>query len=112
MLIFGIDPGIGITGYSLVEAQGENLELITSGSIQTNKKAAHPKRLLELKNDLDFLIKTVNSQSKFHILKVKSIKAIIFFDLTKNVMAFLLKNCYDCTVFVGFSRKKDAETQK
>ena len=54
----------------------------------------------------------VNSQSKFHILKVKSIKAIIFFDLTKNVMAFLLKNCYDCTVFVGFSRKKDAETQK
>ena len=54
----------------------------------------------------------VNSQSKFHILKVKSIKAIIFFDLTKNVMAFLLKNCYDRTVFVGFSRKKDAETQK
>lgn len=56
--------------------------------------------------------KLVNSQSKFHILKVKSIKAIIFFDLTKNVMAFLLKNCYDRTVFVGFSRKKDAETQK
>ncbi len=57
MLILGIDPGIGITGYSFVEIQKNKLCLITSGSIQTDKTAAHPKRLLELKNDLDYLIK-------------------------------------------------------
>ena len=59
MLILGIDPGIGITGYSFVEfnPQNEELKLLSSGSIQTDKKAAHPKRLLELKTDIDFLIK-------------------------------------------------------
>ncbi len=79
MLIFGIDPGIGITGYSLVEAQGENLELITSGSIQTNKKAAHPKRLLELKNDLDFLIKKYKPNCA-------SIEQLFFFKNQKTII--------------------------
>ena len=79
MLIFGIDPGIGITGYSLVEAQGENLELITSGSIQTNKKATHPKRLLELKNDLDFLIKKYKPDCA-------SIEQLFFFKNQKTII--------------------------
>lgn len=57
MRILGIDPGVGITGYSLVEFDNDNFHLISSGSIQTDKTAAHPKRLLELKNDIDFLLK-------------------------------------------------------
>lgn len=61
MLILGIDPGIGITGFSIVEYQKgtkkDVLTLVTSGSIQTDKNAKHPERLLELKNDLDEIIK-------------------------------------------------------
>ena len=56
MIIMGIDPGIGITGYSFLEYKNDKYCLITSGSIQTDKKAHHPKRLAELKNDIDFLL--------------------------------------------------------
>ena len=56
MLIMGIDPGIGITGYSFVEYDGVNYNLLNSGSIQTDKNAPHSKRLLELKNDLRELL--------------------------------------------------------
>ena len=55
MLILGIDPGIGITGYSFVEFSDDKFKIISSGSIQTNKDEPHPKRLLELKTDIDVL---------------------------------------------------------
>lgn len=57
MLILGIDPGIGISGYSFVEFEDEKFTLVASGSIQTDKNAPHPKRLLELKLDMESLIK-------------------------------------------------------
>ena len=56
----GIDPGIGISGYSFVEFSEQRescFRLLTSGSVQTDKNAPHPKRLVELKNDIDSLIK-------------------------------------------------------
>ena len=37
MKILGIDPGMAIVGYSLIDFDGNNLSLITSGSIQTQK---------------------------------------------------------------------------
>lgn len=52
MKILGIDPGIGITGYSVIELKDDNFELITCGSIQTDKNAPHSKRLLEIYNDI------------------------------------------------------------
>ena len=56
MKILGIDPGMAIVGYGMIGVENDSIELITSGSIQTDKNAPHPKRLLELKNDIDFLI--------------------------------------------------------
>ena len=56
MIIMGIDPGIGITGYSFVEFKNDKYTLIASGSIQTNKNAIHPLRLFELEGDLKNLI--------------------------------------------------------
>lgn len=60
MKVLGIDPGIGITGYSVIEAQGENYELITCGSIQTDKNLPHPKRLLEIYKDIKYICQTFN----------------------------------------------------
>ena len=81
MLILGIDPGIGITGYSFVEfnPQNEELKLLSSGSIQTDKKATHPKRLLELKTDIDFLIKKYNPDCA-------SIEQLFFFKNQKTII--------------------------
>ncbi len=83
MLIFGIDPGIGITGYSFVEFEdnpkGNFFNLISSGSIQTDKNASHPKRLLELKNDINFLIKKYKPNCA-------SIEQLFFFKNQKTII--------------------------
>ena len=79
MLIMGIDPGIGITGYSFIEYQNDEFELISSGSIQTDKTAPHPKRLLELKNDIDTLIKTYKPNCA-------SIEQLFFFKNQKTII--------------------------
>ncbi len=79
MLILGIDPGIGITGYSFIEFKNDNLTLLNSGSIQTDKTAPHPKRLLELKNDLDYLIKKYNPNCA-------SIEQLFFFKNQKTII--------------------------
>ena len=79
MLILGIDPGIGITGYSFVEFKNDSLTLLNSGSIQTDKTAPHPKRLLELKNDLDYLIKKYNPNCA-------SIEQLFFFKNQKTII--------------------------
>lgn len=83
MLIMGIDPGIGITGYSFINfkqtPKGDYFELITSGSIQTDKNAPHPKRLLELKNDIEFLIKKYQPACA-------SIEQLFFFKNQKTII--------------------------
>ncbi len=52
MKILGIDPGIGITGYGLIETCGEGFELLSCGSIQTDKNKPCAKRLLEIYHDI------------------------------------------------------------
>lgn len=48
MIILGIDPGLGTTGWGVICAQGNRLSHIANGQIRTNAKAALPARLLEL----------------------------------------------------------------
>ena len=75
----GIDPGIGITGYSFVEFYQDKFELIASGSIQTDKNAPHPKRLLELKQDIDFVIEKYNPDCA-------SVEQLFFFKNQKTII--------------------------
>ena len=79
MLILGIDPGIGITGYSFVKFKNDTLTLVASGSIQTDKTAPHPRRLLELKNDLYFLIKKYKPDCA-------SVEQLFFFKNQKTII--------------------------
>ncbi|MEO5692373.1 MAG: crossover junction endodeoxyribonuclease RuvC [Usitatibacter sp.] len=43
--ILGIDPGLGVTGYGVVEMQGSNLAYVASGRIVSNQKEDLPLRL-------------------------------------------------------------------
>ena len=43
--ILGIDPGLGITGYGVVEKQGSLLQYVASGRIVSNERAALAERL-------------------------------------------------------------------
>lgn len=48
MIIIGIDPGLGTTGWGVIRSEGNRLSHVANGQIKTNAKAALPSRLLEL----------------------------------------------------------------
>jgi crossover junction endodeoxyribonuclease RuvC len=52
MKILGIDPGLAIVGYSVLDYDGKNTELLHSGSVQTKKGDRESTRLLEIFNDI------------------------------------------------------------
>lgn len=56
MRILGIDPGYGITGYSIIDYIGNKFKLITSGAIKTDAKMSFPLRLSEIFTDLNIII--------------------------------------------------------
>lgn len=56
MKILGIDPGMAIVGYSIVDYNGKNIELEHSGSIQTPKGERESARLLEIFNDMTSIV--------------------------------------------------------
>lgn len=58
MKILGIDPGMAIVGYSLIDYDGDTPSLKHSGSIQTDKDKRESARLLEIYNDMEIIVKT------------------------------------------------------
>lgn len=56
MKILGIDPGMAIVGYSVLEYDEENVSLLHSGSIQTSKDDRESKRLLEIFDDMTTIV--------------------------------------------------------
>lgn len=57
MKILGIDPGMAIVGYALVNYENNEYTLETSGSIRTDKNSMTSERLLEIYNDMSTIIK-------------------------------------------------------
>ena len=56
MKILGIDPGMTIVGYSIIDYDGKNIELLHSGSIQTQKGQRETARLVEIFNDMTAIV--------------------------------------------------------
>ncbi len=56
MKILGIDPGMAIVGYCILDFDGENSVLLHSGSIQTSKDDSEGARLHEIYNDIKIII--------------------------------------------------------
>ncbi len=57
MTILGIDPGIGRMGYAILKSSGNQHILSECGCITTPANTPEPGRLLEIKQDLDAIIK-------------------------------------------------------
>jgi len=55
--IIGIDPGLGITGYSIIELNNFTPSLIEAGCIKPNKKDSLEKRLKDIYKNIILLIK-------------------------------------------------------
>ncbi|HWJ37630.1 MAG TPA: crossover junction endodeoxyribonuclease RuvC [Sphingomicrobium sp.] len=56
MRILGLDPGLGTTGWGLVEAEGNRLVHIANGRIKTDGSITLPRRLAALAGELEALI--------------------------------------------------------
>jgi crossover junction endodeoxyribonuclease RuvC len=54
--ILGLDPGLGTTGWGLIEADGNRLAHVANGQIKTDAAAPLPRRLALLADQLEVLI--------------------------------------------------------
>lgn len=57
MRILGIDPGLHITGYGLVETEKSGHRLIEAGVIRTDEKLPLASRLVQLSTDMEELLR-------------------------------------------------------
>jgi crossover junction endodeoxyribonuclease RuvC len=48
MIVLGLDPGLGCTGWGVIRAEGNRLAHVANGQIRTDSKAPLPARLIEL----------------------------------------------------------------
>lgn len=56
MLILGLDPGLGTTGWGLIRAEGNRLSHLANGQLKTDSAAPLPRRLAHLDAMLAALI--------------------------------------------------------
>jgi crossover junction endodeoxyribonuclease RuvC len=57
MIILGLDPGLGTTGWGLIRADGNRLAHLANGQIKTDAATALPRRLSTLADQLEALIR-------------------------------------------------------
>jgi crossover junction endodeoxyribonuclease RuvC len=62
MIILGLDPGLGTTGWGLIRAEGNRLSHLANGQIRTDAKQALPQRLVALDAALSALIAAHNPE--------------------------------------------------
>lgn len=79
MKILGIDPGMAIVGYSIIEFDNDSIKLLNSGSIKTSKNNTESQRLLEIFEDITTLIERYKPD-------IASIEKLFFFKNQKTVM--------------------------
>ena len=72
MKILGIDPGYGITGFGLIDAQRGQYRLLGCGAITTPPNTDFPWRLEVIYNDMTQLLQTAQqgNEDVFYILIV------------------------------------------
>ncbi len=79
MRILGLDPGLAIVGYSILDTVNDDIVLNASGSIQTDKDKSDSSRLFEIQNDMQTIIDTYKPQ-------MASIEKLFYFKNQKTVI--------------------------
>ena len=63
MRVIGIDPGTAITGWGVVDGDGNDLQMVAAGVVRTAAGTPLPQRLQIIYNDLTALIKEWQPES-------------------------------------------------
>ena len=56
MILIGLDPGLGTTGWGVIDVNGNRLSHIANGQLKTDTSAPLPERLADLCRQLEALI--------------------------------------------------------
>ena len=56
MILLGLDPGLGTTGWGMIAAEGNRLSHLANGQVRTDSAAALPARLVALHDALTELL--------------------------------------------------------
>ena len=83
MRIIGIDPGMAIVGYCVMDFSPEKPEnqnfIVNCGSVQTNKLLSNSERLLEIHNDITELLKRYKPD-------VAAVEQLFYFKNAKTII--------------------------
>lgn len=60
LIIMGVDPGIAILGYGLLNMEGNRFNIISKGAIVTESTMSMPDRLSYIYNELNLLLRKYN----------------------------------------------------
>jgi crossover junction endodeoxyribonuclease RuvC len=80
MLVLGIDPGTAITGWGIVEQEGDSLALVDYGTVTTTQGTPLPERLQVIYRELGHILSA-------HSLDVVAVEKLFF---SKNVRTALV----------------------
>jgi crossover junction endodeoxyribonuclease RuvC len=61
--LLGLDPGLGTTGWGLIQAEGNRLSHIANGQLKTDTAAPLPERLADLSRQLEALIAEIGPEA-------------------------------------------------
>lgn len=124
MKILGIDPGMAIVGYGMIETESNNINLLSSGSIQTNKSLNDSKRLLEIFNDLSELVEKLQPdcaavenlfffKNQKTVIPVAEARGVILTVLEKyNIPTYSYTPMEVKQVLTGYGRAEKKEVQQ
>ncbi|RMD50631.1 crossover junction endodeoxyribonuclease RuvC [Candidatus Parcubacteria bacterium] len=99
-IILGIDPGYGRCGFAVIAKAGSQLNCLTHGVITTHAGLSHARRLLEISQDLQEIIKTFNpykiaveelffAKATTTVLKVAEARGVIIATAAKSGLEVL-----------------------
>lgn len=124
MKILGIDPGMAIVGYGLIEIENSKPVLLASGSVQTDKSLSDSKRLLEIFNDLSTIIEKYQPdcasvenlfffKNQKTVIPVAEARGVILTVLEKyNIPAFSYTPMEVKQVLTGYGRAEKKEVEQ
>ncbi len=124
MKILGIDPGMAIVGYGLIEIENTKPVLLASGSVQTDKSLSDSKRLLEIFNDLSTIIEKYQPdcasvenlfffKNQKTVIPVAEARGVILTVLEKyNIPAFSYTPMEVKQVLTGYGRAEKKEVEQ
>lgn len=124
MRILGIDPGYGITGYSIVDYIGNKFKLITSGAVLTDSKMSFPLRLLKIYNELTMIINEYkpdamsveelffNQNTKTAIMVAEARGVILIVGCKNNVPTYEYTPLQIKQAVVGYGRADKIQVQR